>query len=362
MASIAALSFYLALSARSAYAQDTSYDRDFDGTLWEPWEGYRGDVGGSGGTASSDGYGSGVAAGGFNSFTGFDVGQAMRQRTAHGVIAALCFVVLFPVGAILVRIVPSRHAWLAHAVTQCVTFVLYIAAAGLGLHLVNTVRIPPRSTSLLEMASTNAHPIIGIVILVVLFLQPPLGFIHHRQFNRLKRRTIFSHAHIWLGRAVVTLGIINGGLGLRLANAPRDAVTAYSVVAAIAWLIWFFAAVFGESQRRRQNRDRDRSRSRDISPRPPRMDDFASRHLAPGVPLPHPSRTRRNPLHRYTPSSDDPSPPYTPGPLYGGPPVYTGTVEGDMVEMQPIKMPVERSSSMSSISSRRTEIEVPRGV
>jgi hypothetical protein len=64
----------------------------------------------------------------------------------------------------------------------------------------------------------QAHPIIGIVLFILIFFQPILGYMHHRLFKKYKRRTFWSHAHIWLGRIIITLGIINGGLGLDLAH------------------------------------------------------------------------------------------------------------------------------------------------
>jgi hypothetical protein len=110
---------------------------------------------------------------------------------------------------------------------------------------------------------THAHPIIGILVFVLLFFQPLLGFIHHVQFKKHARRTFWSHAHVWLGRVIVTLGIINGGLGLLLASdAPaftgfrpdQRQIAAYAVVAGFMWLLWVVAAVVGERRRGREAR------------------------------------------------------------------------------------------------------------
>jgi len=67
----------------------------------------------------------------------------------------------------------------------------------------------------------QAHPIIGIVLFVLLFFQPLLGFLHHFMFKKHGRRMVWSYGHIWLGRIIITLGIINGGLGLQLAKRTR---------------------------------------------------------------------------------------------------------------------------------------------
>ena len=101
---------------------------------------------------------------------------------------------------------------------------------------------------------TKFHPIVGIVTLVTLLFQPILGWIHHRRYKQLGRRTIWSHMHIWNGRFGITAGIVNGGLGLQLANAPYNIKLAYTVVAAIMWVLWMATAVLGEIRRRRSSK------------------------------------------------------------------------------------------------------------
>lgn len=87
--------------------------------------------------------------------------------------------------------------------------------------------------------------------LATLIIQPLLGFIHHSKYKRLGRRTMWSYAHIWNGRIGVSVGIVNGGLGLQLANASWNIKLAYIVVAAIMWFLWMITAVVGEIRRRR---------------------------------------------------------------------------------------------------------------
>jgi hypothetical protein len=54
----------------------------------------------------------------------------------------MAFVVLFPTGAMVIRIVPGRLGLWLHAITQLVAYVSFIAAAGLGIWLVREVQIP----------------------------------------------------------------------------------------------------------------------------------------------------------------------------------------------------------------------------
>ncbi len=67
---------------------------------------------------------------------------ATRYRTIHGILAALAFVVLFPVGSIFMRLIPGRAAVWFHALTQMIAFILFIAAVALGIQLIRIVQIP----------------------------------------------------------------------------------------------------------------------------------------------------------------------------------------------------------------------------
>lgn len=54
----------------------------------------------------------------------------------------------------------------------------------------------------------------------------------------MQRRTIITHAHIWLGRIIITMGMINGGLGLQLTGVSTGSYIAYGVVVGLFWLTW----------------------------------------------------------------------------------------------------------------------------
>ncbi|KAK8056231.1 hypothetical protein PG993_001458 [Apiospora rasikravindrae] len=220
-----------------------------------PWLGSSGSGSGDGSGSGSRGSGSGQGGDGGNGFgslqdgAGFDIDQAMSVRQIHGILAAIAFVGLFPIGAISMRVIPGRFTWIVHGVFQTLAYGLYVAAAALGIRLVRLVRIPPDGASM-----ANTHPIIGLVLLGVLFFQPLLGWLHHIRLKRTGRRTAWSHLHLWLGRSAIILGIINGGFGLELANASDSAVTAYSVVAAVVCLLWLLSALVFEYRRWRAPR------------------------------------------------------------------------------------------------------------
>ena len=178
-------------------------------------------------------------------------GGSSERRTmliAHGVLAALAFVILFPAGAIAIRLASFPGVVWFHAVFQVFAYLVYIAAFGLGVYI----------ASKMEMLNHH-HPIIGIVVFVLIFLQPIFGFLHHALFKKYQSRTLWSYVHIWLGRIAVTLGIINGGLGLQWADSmnmsSRGGIIAYAVIAVIVWLAWVAAGIIGERRRGRRMAD-----------------------------------------------------------------------------------------------------------
>lgn len=101
---------------------------------------------------------------------------------------------------------------------------------------------------------TNYHPIIGLVVLVALSLQPLLGMIHHAKFKKLGRRQIWSYLHIFNGRICITLGITNGALGLYMARESKARKTAYIAVAGVMWGLWMASAAWGELKRWRASK------------------------------------------------------------------------------------------------------------
>ncbi|KAH8903658.1 hypothetical protein BR93DRAFT_947285 [Coniochaeta sp. PMI_546] len=203
------------------------------------------------GSGSGNNGGFGFPDGGFRGGVNFDVNTATRYRTIHGILAAMAFVILFPVGAMAMRLIPGRSALWLHGITQVVAYISFIVAVGLGIWLVQEVRIPVAGGSLLNISGINYHPIIGLVVFAALFFQPILGAIHHSQFKRLRRRQIWSHLHLWNGRIMIPLGIINGGLGLRIAGASKEIKTAYAVVAGVLGGLWISVAIFSEVRRRK---------------------------------------------------------------------------------------------------------------
>lgn len=82
-------------------------------------------------------------------------------------------------------------------------------------------------------------------------------------YQRNGRPTLFTNAHIILGRVVVVLGMINGGLGLSVYdrnNPPKAFIILYSLVAALVGLAYIIAWLWDRHWRegwRRRNLSED---------------------------------------------------------------------------------------------------------
>lgn len=176
-----------------------------------------------------------------------------RQSTillTHGILASVAFLVLFPTGGILIRVASFTGLVWVHAALQIIAYLIYIVAFGLGIWIaVNGGYI------------TQAHPIIGIVLFIILLVQPLAGWLHHRNFKKYGRRTTPSYWHIGIGRIAIILGMVNGGLGLQLArDTSTGRIVAYAVVAGVFGLAYILAICVGERKRKRSQGGRRRGR------------------------------------------------------------------------------------------------------
>lgn len=162
---------------------------------------------------------------------GFDTATAARQRRIHGILASLTFIGLFPLGALSLRLLPGRWAFWTHAILQVAGWVVFVAAAALGFVMVRSVRVPMSDGEgwLIYDPRTKFHPIVGIVVFILVVGQPLLGWLHHRKYQIEGHRTAVSYLHIWNGRALMVMGIVNGGLGLRISGAS-DMVSFFGCV------------------------------------------------------------------------------------------------------------------------------------
>lgn len=161
-----------------------------------------------------------------------------------------------------------------HILFQIFAYVVFVAAAGMGIWL--AVQAQPYFD-----VWGYAHPIIGLVILALATIQPFTGWIHHRIFRSRARasettdggprpgRTAWGRWHLWLGRGLITLAIINGGLGLKiLEDSPfqpeevtRNAEIGYGVAAGSIWCIYVFVTLLWEVRRSARRRKEEQTRA-----------------------------------------------------------------------------------------------------
>ncbi|KAM5387550.1 hypothetical protein ACJA88_001902 [Fusarium oxysporum] len=151
---------------------------------------------------------------------------------AHGVIMSIVFLAGYPLGAVLMTMIGK---WFIHAGWQVIVFVGMWAGFALGY-------VYARNDS---DWWKQAHTIMGTIVVALIGLQLILGWAHHRYFVNYGKRGLISHAHIWFGRVLMILGIINGGLGLQLAGSPQCYVIPYSAVAGIAAVLYITGIFVG---------------------------------------------------------------------------------------------------------------------
>lgn len=172
--------------------------------------------------------------------TTFNTQSIDRKRIAHATIMITVMVILFPSFALGIHLFPSSRTVAIHAWLQLFTLALAIAGFGIGISLALN----------LQLGWWSYHEIIGIIVISSLVLfQPAMGFLQHRYFHKTGRKGVFAYLHRWFGRTMITLGIVNAGLGFRFTGigssvAPVGAVIAYGVVAGIVWVGYILTASF----------------------------------------------------------------------------------------------------------------------
>jgi len=230
-------------------------------------QGPPGGFGGSNPYTGGSGSGSGSGSGPGGDGSGFDLDsipglQNIKHHVViHAVLAALAWVLLIPIGAILLRLnIQSPIILKLHAACQIIAYLVYFVAAGLGIWIIR--QVPSNRVNLFS----DPHPIIGLAILAVALFQPLWGMIHHSKFKRglaawkagqsaqKPGRTGFGRLHLWIGRILITLAMLNGGLGFRLASKSpfppaKSAKIAYAIVAVVMWLLYIIIVSVFEARK-----------------------------------------------------------------------------------------------------------------
>ena len=161
-------------------------------------------------------------------------------RIGHATIMSLVFVLLFPLAALTLYLPYSNKVRHIHAPMQVLTLILMLAGLGLG------VRLGKQVDNL-----DGYHMVIGYILVAwMAVFQPTLGLLQHLHFRKVGTRSVYGHGHRWFGRAMILLGVVNGGLGFKIAGGvgthfvPTYSVAVYSVFAVLVFLIYLAVLLF----------------------------------------------------------------------------------------------------------------------
>lgn len=165
-------------------------------------------------------------------------------RVAHTSIMSATFVVLLPLGALLVYL-PAGNKTIRYIHAPFMVFTVLCVVTGLVLGVILAHQNGNEYT--------GYHPIIGYVVSgLIILIQPALGLARHLLYRRQGKGKVWGSLHRWLGRIIIVLGIINGGLGFMYAgpvgdvDSPVWGVIVYSVVAGVV-AIFYVAVVLLQS-------------------------------------------------------------------------------------------------------------------
>lgn len=147
----------------------------------------------------------------------------------HATLMGAAFVLFMPLGVFLIRLTSFKGLVWAHAGIQIFAYVVALAAFGLGAWMATVDD---------KWLSSNGHPIIGTIVIGLLVIQPALGYVHHLIYVKEHRRTIWAISHVWYGRMLILLAVINGGLGLQLSDNTTRGEIAYGVIAGVMFLLY----------------------------------------------------------------------------------------------------------------------------
>jgi hypothetical protein len=152
-----------------------------------------------------------------------------------------------PVSAILIRTLHHRSIVKLHASLMIFAWVLSLIALGTGIYIAFYAHM-----------LSYPHSIIDFIVILGCVLQPVTGWWHHALYKKrtgngsgngkevgsTKRTYKVTYMHVWWGRILITLGIINDGLGLQLArrvyviDTPIAAEIGYGIGAGVVCAVW----------------------------------------------------------------------------------------------------------------------------
>ena len=150
----------------------------------------------------------------------------------HAALAVLGFLILMPVGVIILRLMDSVR-W--HWVTQVIASIIAIVGGVIGFPVANAYYD--------AKSQASPHKGIGVVVLIATAVQVLLGGWNHWMYKRKGQGTLFGVIHRYFGWVVMVAGIANAAIGLDLVVSTTG-VVAYIVIAYVFLLAVFAGVMF----------------------------------------------------------------------------------------------------------------------
>lgn len=191
-----------------------------------------------------------------------------RGSATHAVFMCGTFLFVFPIGIVLLRGF-ERVQW--HAGAQSGGLLVLCAGVGIGIWISKYYNKSKKINS--------AHQILGLLVFGLLFVQLGLGWFHHRIYLRSRSPTLMGKIHRYLGPVLLGVGLANGFIGFRFADARRSNIVYLLLVVAM-----FAILLFGSWFKRR--RDRRKMAAANFGPPPPTAPPPYSAQPPPGGPAP----------------------------------------------------------------------------
>ncbi|WYZ40101.1 hypothetical protein EsH8_IV_000442 [Colletotrichum jinshuiense] len=165
------------------------------------------------------------------------VAQYHTLVLAHGVMAAIIFLLIVPVSVFTARFYTAKPGYAIpyHAQLNILAALMLVAVFTLGWFSVG----PERSW-------TNPHHAIGLAIFVMFLLQ----IIGGRLVRHIRGRSLRKMIHRWSGRLIALLGVIQVPLGLTLYGSPKWTFIIYSLWMAFLLLVYFILSYRAEGDDR----------------------------------------------------------------------------------------------------------------
>lgn len=167
-----------------------------------------------------------------------------KAHIAHGTVISIAIVLFFPLGATMVPLFSTKNILWWHMVWQMTGMFILLVGFGLGCWLSYLTPVALESKPW-DLWHCPRRPLLSTAFT---WYAPP-SLLHVDWKEELQ------HAlHVWLGRILIALGIINGGMGIKLAANTTSGGIVYGVVAGVVFVV-YVCAWYWSYRRMRERED-----------------------------------------------------------------------------------------------------------